>query len=178
MVFWNMTPLAWKLRVEGCGCSLTWSTIQVFTWRDWEKPRKPSVKIVGVPAEIRIGHVPHWSHELCRLSQLARWHYYLVLCKAAVWNKVLSDEQPSTTYVLCIRFCCLPCSRSGSAYCDMSAVFPPNRFPFHLHLTAQAIGSPWECVSGQNGPSDRVHPWFLPPMFREFCLGSGLSFPS
>jgi hypothetical protein len=50
------------MNVEGFGreCSRhNWRTISTFHCRDWGKTRKPSVRITGVPNEIRTEHLPY-----------------------------------------------------------------------------------------------------------------------
>jgi hypothetical protein len=46
--------------------------IPTFVWMAWGKPWKSSVRIAGVPAEIRIENLPNTSQKRNRLSQLSR----------------------------------------------------------------------------------------------------------
>jgi hypothetical protein len=49
-----------NLKRFGMECSQhNWSIISAFCGRDWRKSRKPSVRITGVPNEIRTGHLPN-----------------------------------------------------------------------------------------------------------------------
>jgi hypothetical protein len=52
----------WK-DVEGSGLGMIWGTIQILAWRDWGKLRKPSVKILGLRAEVRTRHLPNMKQE-------------------------------------------------------------------------------------------------------------------
>jgi hypothetical protein len=60
-----------KQKLEGCGRGLTYGrpTILDFAWRDRVKPRKASVMIVGVPAEIRTEHLSNTIQKCYPFSQ-------------------------------------------------------------------------------------------------------------
>jgi hypothetical protein len=56
--------------VQGSGRGL-YQDIPAFAWRDWGKQRKLSIKIDGVPAEIRTRHLSNASRECYDLGQFA-----------------------------------------------------------------------------------------------------------
>jgi hypothetical protein len=49
--------------MEGSGRGLICDTILKFAWMDLGKPRKPSVRIAGLRAEIWIRHLPNTKQE-------------------------------------------------------------------------------------------------------------------
>jgi hypothetical protein len=56
---------------KGFGRKLSWpnlGTIPTFSMRNWGKPRKTSVRIIGVRTEVRIEHLPNVSLGTCRYS--------------------------------------------------------------------------------------------------------------
>lgn len=55
---------------DGSGRGLIRSNITVCTRKDWGKQRKTSARIIGVPAEIPIVHLPNIRRQHCRSSQL------------------------------------------------------------------------------------------------------------
>jgi hypothetical protein len=58
--------------VEGSGRGLTRGAFLEFEWRNWVKPRKPSVRLVGDPAEIRTRHLLSTCQKHYYLSKLGR----------------------------------------------------------------------------------------------------------
>jgi hypothetical protein len=70
MVGWQ-----WIINAKGWGRKRSWPNLRhclPFTWGDWGRWRNPSVRIVGVPAEIRTGCLSNWRQKRYRFSQLAR----------------------------------------------------------------------------------------------------------
>jgi hypothetical protein len=55
---------------KGCWRNQSWP-ILAFSWRGWQKLRKPSVKTVGILAKIPTGHFLNISQNHCHFSQLA-----------------------------------------------------------------------------------------------------------
>jgi hypothetical protein len=56
---------------------------------------KTSVRTVGVPADVRTGHLPHTSEKRYHLTTLAQWLYdrlqdYVLRCGRIQWH----DSQP------------------------------------------------------------------------------------
>jgi hypothetical protein len=47
-------------------------TNPVFVWRDWENPWEISVRITGIPAEIRTEHLPEYTSKVFPLHQHLR----------------------------------------------------------------------------------------------------------
>jgi hypothetical protein len=63
----------WMTNRDGFGRKRMWSnggTNCALAWTDWERPRNPSVRIVGVPVEIREERFPNTRLELCRKASL------------------------------------------------------------------------------------------------------------
>jgi hypothetical protein len=63
--------------MKGSCRGLIWGTILAFIWRGWRNPRSTSVRIVGIPVHIEIGHFPNTSQNHYSMSQLLLslgWH--------------------------------------------------------------------------------------------------------
>jgi hypothetical protein len=55
-----------------CGEKRILATNPKFAWKDLEIPLQVSVRFIGVPDEIKTGHLPNISQKPYHLSQLAR----------------------------------------------------------------------------------------------------------
>jgi hypothetical protein len=58
--------------MERSGRGLTEGTIPVYSWRDWGKPRKSSVSIAGLRAEIWTRDFPNTKQECQPLGKTSR----------------------------------------------------------------------------------------------------------
>jgi hypothetical protein len=58
--------------VEGSGRGLTWLSIQTFFERKWRKPRKVSVRVANIRAEILLCDFPNTKQECELLSHNIR----------------------------------------------------------------------------------------------------------
>jgi hypothetical protein len=66
-VYDNEWERIWK------GASVAWSGIlSRNSWGKSEESNEKLIKIVGIPSEIRTGHLPNTSEKLYRLSQFAQ----------------------------------------------------------------------------------------------------------
>jgi hypothetical protein len=64
----------WIMYWKGCGRNWLWSDLRYYPivlWRNWGKPRKNFVRIIGAPTEIQTGHLPNtsWKRYLLMLSK-------------------------------------------------------------------------------------------------------------
>lgn len=65
----------WIMHSKECGRRSYWSDlrdyIRILSLRDWGMPGNIWHRIIGVPDEIRLEHIPNKNQKFCRLSPLA-----------------------------------------------------------------------------------------------------------
>jgi hypothetical protein len=86
--------MKWK-DVESSDRGLIWTTIPEFTWRDSERTREASVRIVGGPAKVRNRRLPNISKTCYCSSQLGRWNQLAV--NKNDWNNLIVKQNNTVT---------------------------------------------------------------------------------
>jgi hypothetical protein len=76
---------------EGSGRGLTSGNIPPFTWMDWGKPRRSSVRVAHGPAEIRRGRLPNTKQKVCRCSHFLACFVVIVYCSVIGRDELCSE---------------------------------------------------------------------------------------
>jgi hypothetical protein len=79
-------------------------TVPAFAWRDWRKPRKASVKIASIPAEIQAEHLPNTCIYSCSGGAWFKFgRHRLSWLAGKLWDSTPMKPLPFCTEFFLIR---------------------------------------------------------------------------